>query len=261
VLFASLKMGIFGSSSGPRDPTQRLSTHQLLYIFVINGLGGLIISGGINFAVAYGMYARTTEPIWLFQLPTTLLGDAGVTTIIQSIITWLITVLMVNGDLRSGGVAPIGFVKVPENRFVRWFMFLNSDNSSISATMSTEGESRKQGWQSVLVSRISFIRDQALRGFIFSIPFFLVRVGPTVGILISHGTRSGGDWVYPQTWTPQIFKLLYGGILGLFMSPLYVLFWTIRCGWAVQRGDSHYGEKWRTQESTPGQVAQPTEEI
>lgn len=204
------------------------------------------------------MYARTAEPIWLFQLPTTLLGDAGVTTIIQSIITWLITVLMVNGDLRSGGVAPIGFVNVPENRFVRWFMFLDrKEDSSISVVASTESGSHKQGWPSVLMSRISFIRDQALRGFIFSVPFFLVMVGPTVGILISHGTRSGGDWVYPRTWTPEIFKLLYGGILGLFMSPLYVLFWTIRCGWAVQRGDSHYGEKWRTHELAPEEVAQP----
>ncbi|KAH7025738.1 uncharacterized protein B0I36DRAFT_365409 [Microdochium trichocladiopsis] len=238
-------MGIFGGG-GPRDPTEKLSVHQLLYIFVINGLGGFIISGGINFAVAYGMYARTTEPIWLFQLPTTLLGDAGVTTILQSIITWLITVLMVNGDLRSGGVAPIGFVKQPKNRLIRWFMFLDPEDSAPVTKVET---GKEEGCLSVLVSRFSFIRDQALRGFIFSIPFFAVMVGPTVGILISHGTRSGGDFVYPQIWTPQIFKLLYGGILGLFMSPLYVLFWTVRCGWAMQRGETHYGETWRTLET------------
>lgn len=250
-------MGIFGGSVGLRDPTQKLSLHQLLYIFGINGVGGLVISGGINFAIAYGMYLNASEPIWLFQLPTTLLGDAGVTTILQSIITWFITLLLVKGDLRSGGVAPIGFVKEPTNRLVRWLMFLPADDNSNQqerpSPTTRVDSSQQQGRASVFLSLLAFVRDQALRGFLFSIPFFAIMIGPTVGILLSHGIPSGGDWVYPRTWAPQIFKLLYGGILGMFMSPVFVLFWTVRCGWACQRGDSTYGERWirKDQEEEP----------
>lgn len=35
-------------------PTEKFSAHQIFYIFVLDGLGSLLISGGINFAIAYG---------------------------------------------------------------------------------------------------------------------------------------------------------------------------------------------------------------
>lgn len=53
-------MGLFGGGGGPQDPTQKLSPHQLLYIFGVNGMGGLVISGGINFAIAYGVLTTGT---------------------------------------------------------------------------------------------------------------------------------------------------------------------------------------------------------
>ena len=43
-------------AASPRQwPPTRLSVWQLLYLVVMQGLGGLIIAGGINFAIAYGM--------------------------------------------------------------------------------------------------------------------------------------------------------------------------------------------------------------
>lgn len=35
-------------------PTDRFTPHQFFYIFIIDGLGAFILSGGINFAIAYG---------------------------------------------------------------------------------------------------------------------------------------------------------------------------------------------------------------
>lgn len=37
-----------------RVPSSKLTTHQLLYIAGSHGLGAMAISGGINFAIAYG---------------------------------------------------------------------------------------------------------------------------------------------------------------------------------------------------------------
>lgn len=43
-------------SEGPRPPTLTVTSQQLLYVTVMHGLGAMLISGGINFAIATGMY-------------------------------------------------------------------------------------------------------------------------------------------------------------------------------------------------------------
>ncbi len=40
--------------AGVRSPTDRLTGFQIFYIFGLDGIGAMVLSGGINFAVAYG---------------------------------------------------------------------------------------------------------------------------------------------------------------------------------------------------------------
>jgi hypothetical protein len=49
-----------------KTPTKSLSGHQIFYIFVIDGIGAALLSGGINFAIAYG---TPSPPPNLSQLP------------------------------------------------------------------------------------------------------------------------------------------------------------------------------------------------
>jgi hypothetical protein len=37
-----------------QSPTERLTGYQFFYIFILDGLGAFMLSGGINFAIAYG---------------------------------------------------------------------------------------------------------------------------------------------------------------------------------------------------------------
>lgn len=37
-----------------RKPSEKFTPYQIFYIFVLDGLGAAIISGGVNFAIAYG---------------------------------------------------------------------------------------------------------------------------------------------------------------------------------------------------------------
>jgi hypothetical protein len=37
-----------------QSPTERLTGYQFFYIFILDGLGAFALSGGINFAIAYG---------------------------------------------------------------------------------------------------------------------------------------------------------------------------------------------------------------
>lgn len=38
----------------PIEPSEAFTGHQKFYIFVMDGLGGMVLSGGVNFAIAYG---------------------------------------------------------------------------------------------------------------------------------------------------------------------------------------------------------------
>ncbi len=44
------------SLAGLQRPTNKMTFHQFFYIFIIDGIGAMILSGSINFAIAYGTY-------------------------------------------------------------------------------------------------------------------------------------------------------------------------------------------------------------
>ncbi|KJZ73695.1 hypothetical protein HIM_06813 [Hirsutella minnesotensis 3608] len=215
--------GETGAAAGRLQPSSSFTRHQLFYLVVLDGLGGMALSGGINFAIAYGMYtaANTTQnPIRLFQLPNTLAGDAAVTIIVQCIITWIIEAILVSHDLSQGSVQPIGFVSEPSNRLLRYLFLLPADPDATPAPV------RIFGFLALI--------QHAARGFLCAVVSFLPIWPITIGLLIAAGHRNGGDWEYEKRWTPQVFKLLLGGILGLVTTPFMAWFWLVRAGWEAK---------------------------
>ncbi|KAI8236518.1 hypothetical protein K4K55_003793 [Colletotrichum sp. SAR 10_96] len=214
-----------------KQPTLRFTAHQAFYIFGLDGVGAAILSGGINFGIAYGMYSfqnLATHPIRLFQLPNTLAGDAVVTILIQTMITWFIELILVEHDLKNGAIRPIGFYREPVRPLWRWLMLL--------APIEDGGQvvpARSKKWPAFLV-------DQFIRiGLIFVVSFFLLW-GPSVGILVAIGKRGTGsdwDWYFQKQWAPQIFKGVLGGLLALLTTPVMAFFWLVREGWRLRRGE------------------------
>ncbi|KAI5918136.1 hypothetical protein F4810DRAFT_603018 [Camillea tinctor] len=219
------------SKSRFKPPSKKFTLHQIFYIFILDGIGAAVLSGGINFAIAYGMYSGQTpdKPIRLFQFPNTLAGDAAVTIIIQCLITWLVEVILVNWDLRKGGVQPIGFFPVPQSRWLRWFMFLDREQQ-------THPVRSLPHW-------LIFLWSQVIRALIVAVIFFPFIWGPSVGFLILVGHMKGGDWYYDKVWVPEIFKLVQGAVLGLLSTPLMAMFWLVRCGWALENNEANYGQR------------------
>ena len=211
-----------------RPPSDHWTNHQIFYVFIMNGIGAFAISGGLEFAIAYGMYGNqdlARNPIRLWRLPNTLSGDAAVTIFIQSVITWLITMIMANGDLRNGKVQPIGFVPEPKNKFLRWYFFLDAEQPI--------GRKNFKQW-------ITFILGQIGRALIFAIPLFFLVWPATVGILTSStiGSHRGNDYYYNRRWTPQVYKLILGGIIGLLQTPFFAMAWLLTVGWREQRAST-----------------------
>ncbi|UQC85488.1 uncharacterized protein CLUP02_10986 [Colletotrichum lupini] len=212
------------SGSHQKQPTDSISGHQIFYIFGLDGIGAAFLSGGINFAIAYGMYSTQNiarNPIRLFQLPNTLAGDAVVTMIIQTTMTWFIELFLANRDMKNGSVRPIGFIEEPSQPFMRWFMMLNLED-----TRHTK-------------SRLSVFAEHLIRiGLIFVVSFFLLWPA-SVGILTVIGTRGSGndwDWYFQSKWAPEAFKGILGGLLALLTTPAMASFWLVKEGWSLKKG-------------------------
>ncbi len=171
------------------------------------------------------------SPIRLFEFPNTLAGDAVVTIFVQTLITWLIELLLVNRDLRTAHVAPIGFVAepAPHRRLLRWFLLLDRASEQHEPGSAAH-------WARFLLS-------QVLRALLVGVAAFVVLWGPAVGILTAVGEHRGGDWSFHDRWAPQVFKLVFGGVLALLTTPLFAAFWLVRCGWAMKTNERHYGER------------------
>ncbi|KZL68596.1 yhl026c-like protein [Colletotrichum incanum] len=207
-----------------KQPTDRITGHQIFYIFGLDGVGAAILSGGINFALAYGMYSTQNvelHPIRLFQLPNTLAGDAVVTMLIQTVVTWFIELIMVEHDMKSGAIRPIGFIREPSHPLVRWLMLLD----------------RKQTMHSK--SRTVSLTEHAIRVVSIFVVSFLLLWPASIGILTTIGERTGNgdwDWYFQREWAPQAYKAVLGGLLSLLTTPAMASFWLVREGWRLRRG-------------------------
>ncbi|KAH7129947.1 hypothetical protein B0J13DRAFT_678985 [Dactylonectria estremocensis] len=211
------------AEQGRLMPSEQMTRHQLFYVLMLDGVGGMLLSGGVNFALAYAMYTTqdtAKNPVRLFQLPNTLAGDAAVTIFVQCILTWFVEKGLVAYDLDRRSVQPMGFVPEPTLRWQRWFFFLPT-------SVEEKGEV-------VTPSRLASLLQQALRGLILAVFGFLLLWPAGVGVLTALGQKTGGDYTYADRWTPQVFKFVLGGLLGLFTTPLMAAFWLVKAGWEVK---------------------------
>ncbi|KAL6400179.1 hypothetical protein AUP68_15872 [Ilyonectria robusta] len=228
---------------GPLDPSDYFTNHQIFYVFIMAGIGGMIISGGINFGLAYVMYTTQNtvlNPIYLFQLPNTLAGDAAVTIIIQCIITWFMEKGLVAHDLSRRGVQPIGFISKPTRPWQRRLFFLPPLGYDEAIDAEAKGEPQAKAVAPDFLTILGSVVQHALRGFLIAIVSFFLLWPATVGILIAFGKSTGGDYIYDDRWVPQIFKGILGGLLGLLTTPLMALFWLVKAGW---EGNPHWSLK------------------
>ncbi|KAK4459265.1 hypothetical protein QBC42DRAFT_10693 [Cladorrhinum samala] len=194
------------------------NARQIAYLVLACSFLPLIISAAINFSIAYAMY-RSYDRITLWAFPSCLAGDAAVTIVLTCLVTWFIEYCLVRRDVRTGGVPPLGWIRKPEEdkcgmggRFGRWFLF---------------ADGLGEGWGEWLLG-------QLMRIAVLVVGCLVVFWPVTVGVLIAIGKKDGRDWVYEGRWTPELFKLILGGVLGMCLTPLMAGVWLLRAGWGCE---------------------------
>ncbi|QUC22907.1 uncharacterized protein UV8b_07148 [Ustilaginoidea virens] len=212
-------------AEGWLQPSSSVTRNQLLRLCVLDGMGGALFSACINFVIAYVMYKtqpRNSPPVRLFRLPNSLAGDATVTIFAQCILLWFVKLMSVSYDLGRRAVQPMGFVKEPAGKPMRRLMFLPEQRGS---------KIEAAGVRSVMA-----VVHHVLRSLLLASVVFLVLWPASIGILVNLGEPDQGDRTYERLWTPQIFKAVFGGLLGLLTTPTMTIFWLVRAGWEAKRG-------------------------
>lgn len=192
-IIASFTMG-----AKPTKPaTPALTTHQWLYMVVMNGVGAMILNGSINCALAYVTNLGTESvSVWSFD-PSPLAGDIGVTILIQQMLTWLIAGALVSKDVRNGAVAPLGS---NPPRILR---------TKIGSLVTTEDLFKWDGFkgQKGLLMKLKRALPRAL---VFTVVSFVLYWPITVLILSLIYNADGRFSVVPDC---LIIKAVFGGLL------------------------------------------------
>ncbi|AEO64179.1 uncharacterized protein THITE_115797 [Thermothielavioides terrestris NRRL 8126] len=241
-----------GSNEQVLRPTLWLTARQIFYLVVIQGFGALLIAGGLNFAIGYFLYSSPrpppgpppagSPPPFLFRPPVSLLIDAAFTTIIETALTWFSAFFIVTRDLTRGRIAPFDLsVWLPVIRrgnracaasrpFWRWFFFLDHYTAERGSVLCACFGGRRSGFG----RGAAFVLAGLGRSLLVAALAFALMVGPTVGVLAAVGRPFAGDFVFLGRWDGAVFKAVFGGVLGLLVSPTLALMWMARAAWIVR---------------------------
>ncbi|EPX71829.1 uncharacterized protein SOCG_03765 [Schizosaccharomyces octosporus yFS286] len=181
---------------------KNLHVPRVLYLLIC-AVGSFIISGGLEFAIAYGMYKNTIDRVRLWRLPDTLSGDLAVTNFVQAVLTYWIESALVQADLRSGLVKPLYLGRFPRNTFMREILRAKP----------------KYNFHFIVFRWIEWMAFTGLRGLFWSVPLWFLLWPASIGILTAPGQHSGNDYFYNNYPAPQIIKLIFGGVLGFVFTP------------------------------------------
>jgi len=209
--------------------SDRLTPRHVAYLGLMHMLGAMVLDGVINFGLATVMYKGTKDPVSIWPLPNTLAGDAFMTIVIQTTLTWFLDRLAVAGDLKKGLVTPL---RMPRDAhpWIEWFVGLEQGRRVGYAVGGVIGmgpsNSRKEGF-------MKGFKFHGQRIGVMIVATFIVFWPITIGILMAMRSQGigkdygplGGDFnVWPF---PEIFKGIYGfatGITTPFVSYIALIF-------------------------------------
>jgi len=179
-------------------------------LWLYTAIGTLIctgISAGANIGLAYVLYNRKEAETAMFAWPSTIAGDVAVTSIVGSIITWLIGTQLTLFDLSK--TTPLNIT--------------GTDGMSKAVLPSFLHPLAEASYQSIPDKDI----PSTLRNLVFVVfvgALLGVILVPTLGvifILLGHYVVVTEDgWSMREL---MLYKGIFGGIMGLLLQPLIVL--------------------------------------
>ncbi|KAF9570819.1 hypothetical protein EC968_001359 [Mortierella alpina] len=109
--------------SGRKSAVASMTPRHFAYLGLMHMLGALAVGAIVNFALTTVIYKNIEYPIMTWPPPFTniLVGEAAVTILLQTTLTWILDGLAVAVGVRKGLVAPL---RLPQNPhpWIEWFV-------------------------------------------------------------------------------------------------------------------------------------------
>ncbi|QLQ77916.1 hypothetical protein HG537_0A01630 [Torulaspora globosa] len=210
------------------------------YIFLAHGVVSGIISGGIEFAIAYGMYYHNSKPVYLWGFPNTLSGDCALTVFIQVGVTWVCEELIVGWDCFRSNTPILPFdIELPEETSHRvfWRLFevrYGIARDEISLRSYVRGQFVRYPSRSTIFNLFAWLLNKFVISMIVAAMIWFWVWPVTMGVLAGIGTKVAGHEYEFHGWAPQIMKLVFGFVIGLMCSPLAIIVILLRDKWFLE---------------------------
>ena len=222
----------------------------LFYTFIFHGISSAIITGGIEFAVAYGMYShpKNNDVVKMWGFPYTLAGDLVVTIFVQNIVTWFIEEIIVGGDwfqnnschcpfgknismgplaiwleIKRCTILPVDQIdyelirhyRNPISLFwlhIKLLLFRNPNNE--------KGKTLIFKFKNLCV----WIINKLIRAILLSVIIFIIVWPVTLGIITTLAKyHIHHDYIYNNYPFPQVLKLVFGAVVAFICTPVMVI--------------------------------------
>lgn len=213
---------------------------NFFFIFVIHGVVSGIIAGGVEFAVAYGMYYKNSQPVLLWGFPNTLSGDCALSLFIQVGVTWACEEILVGWDcyLENTPVLPFEIELPDETGHKLFWRLFEVKHGIFREDRSFRSYIRKQFVRypnrTKLFNLFAWFVNKLIISMITAAMIWFWVWPVTMGILAGIGTKVGSHDYQFHGWAPQIMKLIYGFVLGLMSSPLAIIVILLRDNWHLK---------------------------
>lgn len=230
---------------------------SIIYLFLYEGLVAMIISAGVNFGIAWAMYAgQHKHYVCLWAFPHTLSGDCALTLFIETLVTWFSEEFLIDYESYLGEtcVLPKSFTDwvfrllyrdkaMPQptdtkvQRFWQWYFEVDrgmvpykshgDEDVVLEPKLSWLGHFRKTismyADRGMFKQFVFWVIQKVLRALSFAIPLFMVVWPVTMGIMTGVGHKLGKIDYYYNTPAPQVMKLIYAGVIGWIATPVAIV--------------------------------------
>lgn len=226
----------------------------IIYTFIIHGLGSAIITGGLEFAIAYVMYkAPLTEgdQVKMWGFPYTLAGDLVISNFVQIIVTWFIEEVIINWDWFQQRTCHIPFghdlysygKRGGFNKWWIWWFEIEECTILPRGQINTgDGINLNKGlglfpqFLKILIFRdketngynwksgFKWVINKTLRSVLIGINSFLIIWPATLGIMTTQRMEHiDNDFIFNEFPFPQVLKLIFGIVVSFITTPLCVI--------------------------------------
>lgn len=259
-------------------PAIKTGLWKLFLMYLGHSLISAVIDGGVEFAIAYGMYHNSHNPVQLWEFPNTISGDYCLTIFVQVGCNWLCEEIGLGFDIYRGHMYDVSWLKYPDYlppqvcNFLDWYcevdygmthkyetendLYPNNLPENKQTTLIPKWHHHHTDKpnlftflyrfgirfpdRNIFINAWNFLFNKVLRCVILGTFLFIFIWPPAIGISIGVGYKKPGrdETFFRHYPTPQVMKLVFAIVVAFACEFFICLTIVARYEWWRQKHEA-----------------------